>query len=276
MNRTVAALKVCREKIQARHVTRSRLIATEACRAAANSDEFLARVAEEARLDLEIVSRETEAFLAAAGCASLADPEADGIVLFDIGGGSSARWSGCPATPSRRAGGATAGSTGRCAIAYARGESMKVGVVTPRRAASAATIVTPEIVRGHGREGRRDGACAFRGGGCRAEHAVQQAFSPSGDVGHRHHHRRGPSRPRAIRASAQSRRPVDGRTTRSRLDDRRAARHVVRGACDAQRLHRSRPRRSRSGRLRHLRCDPPRLPPASAFASPTAACARAS
>ena len=38
---------------------------------------------------LEIVERETEAFLATAGCASLADPEAEGIVLFDIGGGSS-------------------------------------------------------------------------------------------------------------------------------------------------------------------------------------------
>ncbi len=88
MTRTIAALKICREKIQARHVTRSRLIATEACRAADNSEEFLARVFEATRFELEIVSRETEAFLATSGCASLADPAADGIVLFDIGGGS--------------------------------------------------------------------------------------------------------------------------------------------------------------------------------------------
>ncbi len=89
MDRTVAALRICREKIAARHVTRSRLVATEACRAAGNSDEFLRRVADEARLELEIVDRETEAFLAAAGCAALADPQAESIVLFDIGGGSS-------------------------------------------------------------------------------------------------------------------------------------------------------------------------------------------
>lgn len=89
MARTIAALKICREKIQARHVSRARLIATEACRAAENRDEFLARVAEATRLELEIVDRETEAYLAAAGCSSLADPDAEGIVLFDIGGGSS-------------------------------------------------------------------------------------------------------------------------------------------------------------------------------------------
>ena len=89
MDRTIAALKICRDKIQARRVTRSRLVATEACRAAVNSVEFLDRVAAETRLDLEIVDRETEAFLATAGCSSLADPDAAGIVLFDIGGGSS-------------------------------------------------------------------------------------------------------------------------------------------------------------------------------------------
>ena len=89
MDRAIAALEICREKIQARHVSRSRLIATEACRAAENSGEFLQRVYDQTRLELEIVDRETEAFLATAGCASLADPAAEGIVLFDIGGGSS-------------------------------------------------------------------------------------------------------------------------------------------------------------------------------------------
>jgi exopolyphosphatase/guanosine-5'-triphosphate,3'-diphosphate pyrophosphatase len=46
-------------------------------------------VLEETGLDLEIVSRETEARLAVAGCATLVDPNAEGVVLFDIGGGSS-------------------------------------------------------------------------------------------------------------------------------------------------------------------------------------------
>ena len=89
MARTVAALQICADKMQARHVTRARLIATEACRAAANSAEFLERVREATGFSLEIVDRETEAFLAAAGCSALADADAAGIVLFDIGGGSS-------------------------------------------------------------------------------------------------------------------------------------------------------------------------------------------
>ncbi len=89
IDRTLAALAVCRNKIDAKGVTRARLIATEACRQANNGPAFIDRVADEIGIDLEIVDRETEAHLAAAGCASLADPRASGIVLFDIGGGSS-------------------------------------------------------------------------------------------------------------------------------------------------------------------------------------------
>ncbi len=87
--RTIAALRICRSKMEARNVNRFRLIATEACRAAANGSDFIARVQQETGLGLEIVDRETEAHLAAAGCAALADPDAKSIVLFDIGGGSS-------------------------------------------------------------------------------------------------------------------------------------------------------------------------------------------
>ena len=87
--RAVEALRVCRSKMRNRGVTRSRLIATEACRAAANGLDFLATVKEQVGIDLEIVDRETEARLAATGCTPLADPEAEGVILFDIGGGSS-------------------------------------------------------------------------------------------------------------------------------------------------------------------------------------------
>jgi exopolyphosphatase/guanosine-5'-triphosphate,3'-diphosphate pyrophosphatase len=80
---------VCRDKMRGRGVTRARLIATEACRAADNSDEFRARVAGEAGLELEIVDVATEARLAATGCTELFDPAAAGVILFDIGGGSS-------------------------------------------------------------------------------------------------------------------------------------------------------------------------------------------
>jgi exopolyphosphatase/guanosine-5'-triphosphate,3'-diphosphate pyrophosphatase len=89
IERAVAALSVCRDKMRARGVSRARLIATEACRAAENGEVFRTRIAEEVGLELEVVNRETEAALAATGCAPLVAPEAEGVILFDIGGGSS-------------------------------------------------------------------------------------------------------------------------------------------------------------------------------------------
>ncbi len=89
MARAVEALAVCGAKLAERDVRRTRLIATEACRSAENGAAFLERVRDETGLALEIVSRETEARLAVAGCASLVDPNATGVLLFDIGGGSS-------------------------------------------------------------------------------------------------------------------------------------------------------------------------------------------
>ena len=88
-DRAIDALRVCRSKLDARGIVRSRLVATEACRAAENGVEFLERVRREAGLTLEILTRETEARLAVTGCANLVDWSADGVVLFDIGGGSS-------------------------------------------------------------------------------------------------------------------------------------------------------------------------------------------
>ncbi|WP_237153552.1 Ppx/GppA phosphatase family protein [Oryzibacter oryziterrae] len=89
MDRAVEALAVCRSKLADLKVRRMRLIATEACRQAENGPVFLERVRKETGLRLEIVSRETEARLAVAGCATLIDPKAEGVLLFDIGGGSS-------------------------------------------------------------------------------------------------------------------------------------------------------------------------------------------
>ena len=89
ITRTLSALSVCRDKMASRGVSRFRLIATEACRAAENGPDFLNRVREDVGLKLEIVDRRTEAQLAAEGCAALADRLARGVVLFDIGGGSS-------------------------------------------------------------------------------------------------------------------------------------------------------------------------------------------
>jgi exopolyphosphatase / guanosine-5'-triphosphate,3'-diphosphate pyrophosphatase len=89
IRRAIEALLVCRDKMRARGVRRARLIATEACRAAENGEAFRARVAEEIGLELEIIDSATEARLAAAGCTELCDPMAAGVILFDIGGGSS-------------------------------------------------------------------------------------------------------------------------------------------------------------------------------------------
>jgi len=88
IERTIAALEVCRDKMGARGVTRARLVATQACRGAQNGDEFVSRVRDHTGLELEIIDRETEARFAARGCGSLADPNAESVLLFDIGGGS--------------------------------------------------------------------------------------------------------------------------------------------------------------------------------------------
>jgi exopolyphosphatase/guanosine-5'-triphosphate,3'-diphosphate pyrophosphatase len=89
IDRAIEALKICAHKLARRENVRMRLIATEATRVAANGPEFLSRVKQETGLSLEIIDRETEARLAAYGCAPLLDPTADGAILFDIGGGSS-------------------------------------------------------------------------------------------------------------------------------------------------------------------------------------------
>lgn len=89
MDRSIEALKICASKLRTRNIRRSRLIATEAARAASNGESFLQRVQEETGLELEIINRETEARLAVSGCSSLVGRETKSVVLFDIGGGSS-------------------------------------------------------------------------------------------------------------------------------------------------------------------------------------------
>ena len=88
MQRAIEALAICATKLAGHAIAGQRLIATEACRAAENGQEFLDAVRAQTGLELEIVDRETEARLAAEGCGSLMDPKAEGAVLFDIGGGS--------------------------------------------------------------------------------------------------------------------------------------------------------------------------------------------
>ena len=88
IERAIAALSICRDKIELRKARRLRLIATEACRAASNAEGFRSRVAAETGIHLEVIDRETEAALAVLGCSPLVDARGRGAILFDIGGGS--------------------------------------------------------------------------------------------------------------------------------------------------------------------------------------------
>jgi len=88
MERTIEALKICRDKIENRRVTAVRCIATQACRGAGNGEAFLKRIKDETGLDFELITTEQEAALAVRGCMDLTDPRADAALVFDIGGGS--------------------------------------------------------------------------------------------------------------------------------------------------------------------------------------------
>lgn len=88
IKRTVGALKVCGAKIRAAGVKRIRSVATEACRRAANAEDFLDRAREEAGIDLEAITAQEEAELTLAGCAPLLDQVRPHALVFDIGGGS--------------------------------------------------------------------------------------------------------------------------------------------------------------------------------------------
>ncbi len=88
IDRTIAALRVCADKLKRRNVTLSRAVATEACRRAANGPAFIARALAETGIHLDIISAEEEARLAVLGCHAMIEPGEDPALVFDIGGGS--------------------------------------------------------------------------------------------------------------------------------------------------------------------------------------------
>lgn len=88
MERTIGALRVCQRKMERHALSRTRFVATEACRRASNTEIFLTRVEEELGLSLEIITNEEEARLALMGCCSLMRPAMQRALAFDIGGGS--------------------------------------------------------------------------------------------------------------------------------------------------------------------------------------------
>ncbi|PWE17388.1 exopolyphosphatase [Marinicauda salina] len=88
MDRALAALTACANRLERRKVAHVRAIATEACRAASNADVFLDRVRAETGLELEPITPEEEARLAVQGSLDLLDEAMDAAIVVDIGGGS--------------------------------------------------------------------------------------------------------------------------------------------------------------------------------------------
>ena len=88
MDRAVAALGICADKLRRRNVSLSRSVATEACRRASNGREFAERVREETGIALDIIEPAEEARLAVLGCHKLLEPGDGPALIFDIGGGS--------------------------------------------------------------------------------------------------------------------------------------------------------------------------------------------
>lgn len=88
MDRTIAALAICKKKMGKYNLAASRLVATEACRKAANTLEFIKRVEKEVGLTIEVINNQEEARLAVIGCSSLINQQVDKAIVFDIGGGS--------------------------------------------------------------------------------------------------------------------------------------------------------------------------------------------
>ncbi|WP_017670693.1 Ppx/GppA phosphatase family protein [Blastomonas sp. AAP53] len=88
MDRAVAALSICADKVRRRHVALARSVATEACRKASNGNDFIERVRRETGIVLDIITAEEEARLAVLGCHILLEPGDGPALIFDIGGGS--------------------------------------------------------------------------------------------------------------------------------------------------------------------------------------------
>ena len=88
IQRTIDALKICKKKMNAKSVVKSRAVATEACRRASNTKQFYEEVFQETGIQFETLSPEQEAQLTLDGCAQLLDRSLSKSIVFDIGGGS--------------------------------------------------------------------------------------------------------------------------------------------------------------------------------------------
>ncbi len=88
MNRTLSAIRICKQKLRHHNVQNMRLVATEACRRARNGAAFMRQIHRETGLKLEIIEAKEEARLAVISCASLVSKKSEQVLVVDIGGGS--------------------------------------------------------------------------------------------------------------------------------------------------------------------------------------------
>ena len=88
MDRALAALEICAEKIARRRPVQVRAVATQACRIAENGPEFVATVVERTGIKLSVITPQEEARLSVAGCLNLLDRTMDAALVVDVGGGS--------------------------------------------------------------------------------------------------------------------------------------------------------------------------------------------
>jgi exopolyphosphatase / guanosine-5'-triphosphate,3'-diphosphate pyrophosphatase len=89
MDRAIAALQICADRVKRRNVLKLRAVATQACRMAENGSEFIDKVRTQTGLALEIITPKQEAQLSVAGCLNLFDRKgAQAALVVDVGGGS--------------------------------------------------------------------------------------------------------------------------------------------------------------------------------------------
>lgn len=88
MGRAIDALRKCSDKVKKHRPVRTRYIATQACRQAANGKNFLNDVHRKVGLRMETITPKEEAKYALLGSLDLVDPAHDFALVIDIGGGS--------------------------------------------------------------------------------------------------------------------------------------------------------------------------------------------
>ena len=88
IKRTIEALSVCKRKMNAKGIFKTRAVSTEACRKATNTEQFYKKVILKTGIEFETLSPKQEAQLTLDGCTQLLEKSISQAIVFEIGGGS--------------------------------------------------------------------------------------------------------------------------------------------------------------------------------------------